>query len=66
MVTVGIRDDGTEVAVKRVIKWASACFKNELNTLRLPELDHENIVKYKVYIIIYLFIRAYSNLYNEI
>lgn len=48
MVSIGLRDDGMEVAVKRLLKSNFRCIKNELENLRIPELEHENIVKYRV------------------
>ncbi len=48
IVSVGVRDDGTEVAVKRMLKSHSDCIINELRNLRLPELEMKNIVQYKV------------------
>ena len=48
VVTVGIRDDGTEVAVKRMLKSHSRFIHNELMNLRLPQLETGNFVQYKV------------------
>ena len=46
--SIGLRDDGMEVAVKRLLKANYCSIKNELENLRIPELEHENIVKYRV------------------
>ncbi|KAF4073424.1 hypothetical protein AMELA_G00258480, partial [Ameiurus melas] len=45
-VYIGMRDDGTEVAVKRTIKDAHQKLKDEMSILRDPKLEHKNIVKY--------------------
>ncbi|KAB5522763.1 hypothetical protein PHYPO_G00163170 [Pangasianodon hypophthalmus] len=45
-VYIGMRDDGTEVAVKRMIKDNHKQLKDEMNILRDPKLEHKNIVKY--------------------
>ncbi|KAF5890965.1 serine/threonine-protein kinase/endoribonuclease ire-1-like isoform X1, partial [Clarias magur] len=45
-VYIGMRNDGTEVAVKRMVKDDNKQLKDEMNVLRDPRLEHKNIVRY--------------------
>ncbi|KAM9440704.1 serine/threonine-protein kinase/endoribonuclease IRE1-like isoform 2-T3 [Clarias gariepinus] len=45
-VYIGMRDDGTEVAVKRMVQDDNKQLKDEMKVLRDPKLEHKNIVRY--------------------
>ncbi|KAM9441011.1 putative serine/threonine-protein kinase ireA [Clarias gariepinus] len=45
-VYIGMRDDGTEVAVKRMVQDDNKQLKDEMKVLRNPKLEHKNIVRY--------------------